>query len=170
MSGVDSRSILNLFLGNKSDLLRYLTRKVGPDEAPDLLQEIFVRALRHERFSIVADPAAFLKQIAVNLARDFARRRRTERNYIQFGDDHFDVPSDDARPEDLIDYERKARLLEAAIETMPPKCREVFKLHIHNNVSFHDIARELQISDRMVRKHLSLAFRICRDAMRQTME
>lgn len=56
MSDLSSRSIRNLFIGNKSSLLQYLTRKVGPNDAPDLLQETFVRALRHERLDIVADP------------------------------------------------------------------------------------------------------------------
>lgn len=167
MSDLSSRSIRNLFIGNKSSLLQYLTRKVGPNDAPDLLQETFVRALRHERLDIVADPPAFLKQIAINLTRDFARRRKTETNYIQFGDYVIEAPSEDAPPEERIEYERKSRLLRASVELLPPRCREVFKLHIYEDVSLQDVARRLQISDRMARKHLSLAFRTCRTALRQ---
>ena len=76
MSDLSSRLVRNLFVSNKSNLLRYLTRKVGAKDAPDLLQETFVRALRHERLDVIADPPAFLRQIAINLTRDFARRRR----------------------------------------------------------------------------------------------
>ncbi len=167
MSDLNSRSVRNLFVSNKSNLLQYLTRKVGAKDAPDLLQETFVRALRHERLDVVADPPAFLRQIAINLTRDFARRRRTEANYIEFVDYVIEVPSEDAPPEERIEYERKSHLLRASIESLPLRCREAFKLHIYEDVSLQDIARRLHISDRMVRKHLSLALRTCRTALRQ---
>ena len=50
-----SSSIRELFLRNKRGLLSYLTRRVGPDDASDLLQETFVRALRHDEFAAVAE-------------------------------------------------------------------------------------------------------------------
>lgn len=161
-------SIHDLFLHNKGDLLGYLTRKVGPHDAPDLLQETFVRVIRHERLDVVADPPAFLKRIAVNLTRDFARRRKTEANYIQFGDYLVEAPSQDAPPEVRIEHERKTRLLRAAVASLPPRCREVFEFHIYGDVPLQEIAARMEISDRMVRKHLSLAFRACRAALRSS--
>lgn len=169
MPDANISSIRELFLRNKRGLLTYLTRQVGRDDASDLLQETFVRALRHDELSAVVDPPAFLKQIAINLTRDLARRRRIELNYFRFGDYIVDAPSEDAPPEERIDYERKSRLLNAAIATLPPRCREVFTLHIHDNVPLDEITRRMDISDRMVRKHLSLAFRSCRAALRNAL-
>ena len=156
--------IRELFERNQRTLLSYLTRKVGRDAAPDLLQDAFVRVLRHGQLEAVANPPALLQQIAVNLVRDFARRRKTEEAYVRHG--HFLAypPSDEASPEQRIEYDRKSRLLDAAVDSLPPRCREVFELCI-DDVSVSEIAKRLGISDRMVRKHLSLAMQLCRAAL-----
>ncbi len=158
-------SIRELFLRNKRGLLSYLTRRVGREDASDLLQETFVRALRHGQFEAVADPPAFLQQIAVNLTRDFERRRKTEVSYFQFVDYFVDTPSEDASPEEQIEYNRKSRLLTTAIDALPSRCREVFLLSAFEDVPLGEIARRLGISDRMARKHMSLAMRLCRAAL-----
>ncbi len=67
MSAKKSHLIRALFERNRRVLTAYLTRRVGAEAAPDLLQETFVRALRHERLDDVADPPAFLQQFAANL-------------------------------------------------------------------------------------------------------
>jgi RNA polymerase sigma factor (sigma-70 family) len=164
MFNKNTQLICELFESNQRTLLGYLTRKVGRDAAPDLLQETFARLLRHGRLEAVASPPALLQQIAVNLARDFTRRRKTERAHVQYGHFPADPPSDEALPEERIEYDRKSRLLDHAVDSLPPRCREVFELCI-DDVPVSEIARRLQISDRMVRKHLSLAMQLCRAAL-----
>jgi len=154
-----------IFERNKRDLLGYLRRRVGPDDASDLLQETFVRVLRHDQIETIVDPAAFLKQIAINLTRDFARRRKVESSYLKYGDLPEDAPSDDARPDGRIEADDESRLLREAFDALPPRRREVLAMHLHENLSLGEIARRLDISDRMVRKHLSLALRSCRTAL-----
>ncbi len=159
------RFVSEIFERNKRDLLGYLRRRVGPDDASDLLQETFVRVLRHDQFETIADPAAFLKQIAINLTRDFARRRKVETSYLKFGDLPEDAPSDNVRADVGIEADEESHILREAFEALPPRRREVLALHLHENVPLDEIARRLEISDRMVRKHLSLALRSCRAAL-----
>jgi RNA polymerase sigma-70 factor (ECF subfamily) len=159
-----------LFLAHKRDLFGFLVRKVGAVDAPDLLQETFLRMVRHDRPETIEDPPAFLKQIAVNLVRDFARRRKTEAGCLQFGDYVIDPPAPETPIEERLDYERRSALLKAAIETLPPRCREAFELHIYNDVALAEVARRMEISDRMARKHVSLALRACRAALRSGAE
>ncbi|MBU6526833.1 RNA polymerase sigma factor [Methylocystis sp. MJC1] len=166
----ETYSLRDVFLSSQGDLLRYLIRKVGSADAPDLLQEAFVRIVRLEKPERINDPPAFLKTIAANLARDFARRRKTEASYIQFGEYLVEAPSAEASLDERLDYERKSRLLDMAVSSLPPRCREAFKLHIYEDVPLQEIARKLDISDRMVRKHISLAFRTCRAALRNSLE
>jgi len=162
-----SASFRELFLRNRRGLLHYLRRRVGREDASDLLQETFARALRRDEFEAVVDPPAFLKQIAINLAHDFARRRKTEAAYIRFDDYVIEAPSKGAPPEERLEYERRSRLLAGAVERLPPRCREVFRLHIYEDVSLREAARRLEISERMARKHLSLALQACRTALQQ---
>lgn len=151
-----------LFLSHQNELLRYFARTVGSNDTPDLLQETYVRVAALEKPERINNPPAFLKTIAVNLARDFMRRRKTEVGYIQFGDYVVEAPSVDAAQDERMEYERKSRLLRAAVASLPPRCREVFSLHIYEDVPLQEIARRLEISERMVRKHLSIALRTCR--------
>jgi RNA polymerase sigma factor (sigma-70 family) len=165
MSNKRSHLIRELFTRNKRDLLGYFSRRVGREAASDLLQETFVRALRYDGLHTVADPPAFLQKIAINLTRDFGRRRKVESSFIEFGPLPADAPSLEAPPEEKIEFERQSRLLRAAMETLPPRCREVFVLCIHENLPLDEIAQRLGISENMVRKHLRSAILRCRAAV-----
>ncbi|PWB88422.1 RNA polymerase sigma factor [Methylosinus sporium] len=161
----DKKSLAReLFERNHRAMLRYFTRKVGHDAAPDLLHDAFVRVIRRDQIESIADPPALLQKIAINLVCDFARRRKTERTYLR--PQHFldDAPSEDAPPEDWLEYDRKSRLLDAAVDALPPRCREVFELCMEE-MTVREIAKRLGISDRMVRKHLAHAIQVCRAAL-----
>ncbi|HEY8064735.1 MAG TPA: RNA polymerase sigma factor [Methylosinus sp.] len=154
-----------LFRHNKRTLLDYFKRRVGPENASDLLQETFVRAIRREDFDSVADPPAFLKQIAINLSRDFARRRESEAKYFIPGDAAEDVIEAAVAPDALYETEELAHRLLAAIEALPPKCRQAFVMRRFEDISHEDIAARLGISRNMVEKHLRLAMERCRAAL-----
>jgi RNA polymerase sigma factor (sigma-70 family) len=158
-------SIRELFLRNKRDLLRYLTRRVGREDASDLLQETFVRALRHDQFATMADPPSLLQRIAINLSRDFARRRRTEAKYLEFGDLPRDTPSAEALPDERFEADEKWRALARAVEALPPRCREVFVLYMYESLPLDEIAGRLGMSRNMAQKHMRLAFQRCLTAL-----
>ena len=160
-------SLADLFKLHGRELLSHLTRRAGPINAQDLLQETFVRALRNHNSgsAAVADPQAYLQVIAINLTRDFARRRATESKYLDFGTLPIDVPSNEATPGENIERSERIRLLRAAVESLPPRCREVFALVMHENVPLRKAAKRLGISDSMARRHLRLAFQRCRAAL-----
>ncbi|ATQ67695.1 MULTISPECIES: RNA polymerase sigma factor [Methylosinus] len=160
-----SNFIRELFLRNKRELLDYLKRRVGPDDAADLLQETFLRALRREDHGAIADPPAFLQQIAINLTRDFARRRRTEANCLVFGDLPDEAPSKEATPGDLFEADEESRLLRQAVDALPPRCREAFILYVSARLSPAEIAKRLGISTNMAQKHIRLALQRCRMAL-----
>ncbi len=165
MSDKRSHLIRELFARNKRDLLNYFMRRVGRDAASDLLQETFVRALRYDGLHAVADPPAFLQKIAINLTRDFCRRRKLESSFLEFSCDSADAPSSESPPEEKIEFEQQSLLVRAAMEALPPRCREVFVLCIHQNVPLDEIARRLGISENTVRKHLRRAVLRCRAAV-----
>lgn len=150
-----------LFTCHKRDLLAYLTRRVGRRDAPDLLQETFVRFLQKDQIEPVIDPPPFLQQIAINLARDFTRRRKTEAKYLEFGDPPEIVRSDEILPEALIEASQQWRLICASIETLPPRCREVFILYMRDGFTLGEIAARLGISKNMAQKHMRLALARC---------
>lgn len=158
-------SFRELFLRHRRGLLDYLRRRVGPDDASDLLQETFVRALRRERFETVDDPPAFLKQIAVNLSRDLARRRESEAKYFVAGEDADHIVDQTVAPDELLEASERARRFLAAVETLPPKCRETFVLRRFEDLTHDEIAAKLGVTRNMVEKHLRLALERLRTAI-----
>ncbi|HXW71110.1 MAG TPA: RNA polymerase sigma factor [Methylocella sp.] len=159
------RFISEIFSQNKRNLLGFLIRKVGRDAATDLLQETFLRFLQHPQLEAVANPPAFLQQIALNLTRDFARRRKTEAIHLEFGACSHDVASPEALPEERIAHEQKSRLLRAAAEALPPRCREVLLMSMFEDVPLDEVAKRLDISRNMVDKHMRIALHRLRAAL-----
>jgi len=111
--------------------LRYVRDE---DEAADLCQRAFVRALQSlPRFRGEAAFRTWLFRIAIRLAVDAVRDRgRTER----LEGEPALPPSEPELPGDL------ARL-RAAIERLPPRQRAVVELRTYEAMSFRDVARAL---------------------------
>ncbi|WP_018268044.1 RNA polymerase sigma factor [Methylosinus sp. LW4] len=165
MSDAKPPSIGELFSRNKRDLLKYLTRRFGPEDASDLLQETFLRLLRRDQGEAVADHPAFLQQIAVNLARDFSRRRKFEATCLEFGDPPEDAPTPDAPPGARLEEEEAMRALREAVAALPPRCREAFVLYVGQRLTTVEIAARLGVSRNMAQKHVRLALQRCRAAL-----
>lgn len=146
-------------------LLRFLARRVGAQDAADVLQEAYVRMLHHIRSHTIADPEAFLYSAAVNLAKDYVRRRATERKYVDFERDPEVVPGQAALPDECMEAEERLKLLLQAMEHLPPRCRQVFIMRRFEDLHQEEIARRLGISRNMVEKHMRLALERLRAAL-----
>jgi len=158
--------LAELFRRHRRELLAYLGRRAGHDNASDLLQEAFLRVLNHGGIAEIADPPAYLHRTASNLATDFARRRKVETKLLVCDDAVVDAPSDEASAEDQIETSEQSRLLASAIDTLPPRCREVFVMRMHENVPQDEIARRLGITRNMVDRHMRVAIERCRLAVK----
>jgi RNA polymerase sigma-70 factor (ECF subfamily) len=165
MSDSKFDSIRDLFARSQRDLMRLLTRRVGRDDAPDLLQETFLRVMHRDMTDAIVDPGAYLRRTAVNLAMDFSRRRRLETKFFVSDESAPETPSQDASAEQALEADRRAKLLVEAIEALPPKCREVFVMRMHDELPQDEIARRLGISRNMVDRHLRIAIQRCRKSV-----
>lgn len=158
-------SIRELFLRSRRDLLTFFTRRVGREDAPDLLQETFARYISRDAAADIADPGAYLRRTAGNLANDFTRHRQVERKYFVGDGEAPDAPSSDASAEALVDDARRARLIAEAVASLPPRCREIFEMRVTQNLSQREIAERLGISRKTVEQHFHLAMERCRAAL-----
>ena len=152
-----------LFMAIRSDLLRFLAaRRVGPEEAEDLLQDLFVK-LSARPTGPVAEPRAYLYRMLDNLLLDnrraSARRRMRESRWSEMargtGEGADESPS---AIRDLIARER-LRLVSERLAALPERTLLIFRRFRVEDVPQREIAAELAISLSAVEKHLQRAYR-----------
>lgn len=140
-------------------VFRYVVR-ILPDEedVADVVQETFVlfweSDFEAKEFNSVA---SYLIVIARNLAFKRFRERLKRTQFEQRLMDHFGGENTDM----LVDIHTKelAQLIDAEVEKLPERMREVFTLSRKEHLSYKEIAERLNISDETVKKQISKSLR-----------
>jgi RNA polymerase sigma-70 factor (ECF subfamily) len=120
---------------------RQWTRSLA--DAEDVAQEAFVRYWRHQR-NLPGHPMALLITSVRRAAFDLARResRRTAREDRAAADADEPAPIFDA----ALDGDERRDGIEAALRRLPAEQREVLALKIWGELTFDEIARQLDLS------------------------
>lgn len=125
-------------------LLRYAQRLVGPEQATDVVQDCFLRAMRVPQPPDGPDQIRpWLFRIATNLALDTLRRRRRWR----FAPLESVTATTNARSTEV-------ELVRAALQEIPPDQAVTLALRLHEKMSRAEIARVLGISESAVKARL----------------
>jgi RNA polymerase sigma-70 factor (ECF subfamily) len=115
---------------------RLLARLAGPHAAADLCQDVFLRLYAAgARYREEGAFATWVYRIALNVARDAARRRR---DCAALGDHE---PLDHAAPHDSLCRREAVELVTRALADLPDGLREVLVLRHYEGLNFEEIAR-----------------------------
>jgi len=153
---------------------------VGNDaEAEDIVQETYLRAFTHlEGFRGEARLATWLTRIALNEALGRMRERRPTT-----GLDHLDgineqgesrvifLPSarQDTNPEASAARAEVRRLLERAVDQLPPPFRSVFVMRDVEEMTIEETAHQLGLRPETVKTRLHRARRLLRQSLDETL-
>jgi len=156
------------------ELLNFLARQLSDrDAAADLAQESYARvlAVQHAGQTIV-DVRALLYRTARNLLID-----RHRRNEVRRHEDIDALPEDQQpaapthlQPDEALASMQVGRAYVATIETLPPRCREAFVLHVFDGLTHAQVGQHMGISASMVEKHIVRAMVACKLCERQLRE
>lgn len=136
-------------------MLRYLGRRAGPDTAPDLLHEVFLRAAASPQVGQLVNPVGFVYRIAHNLLIDRARRSRCQIELLPIIEAR-DAPSC-AEQEHRIEADDLQVVVDRALADLPLKTRRVFVMHRFGGMSYREIQAALGISLATVEYHMMRA-------------
>jgi RNA polymerase sigma-70 factor (family 1) len=133
--------------------------------AEDIVQEIFVDFWkRHGGRELPFKADNYLVRAVKYKCIDFIRKQSLHRNYVnesrQALSEKEEAGPDPDREEDLI------LLIRLAIESLPPKTREVFVLGKINRLSYRDIALKMGISEKTVEGQMARAFKHLRISLK----
>ncbi|MGH7573179.1 MAG: RNA polymerase sigma factor [Gemmatimonadota bacterium] len=137
----DTRAYERLYREHVARVHGLARRMIGPEEADDLTQEVFVRAW--EKLDTFRGDAAFgtwLHRVAINLLLTRARSRKRHGAWIVEDEEAVEWASVEPPPqEDSMD-------LEAALERLPEGARRVFVLHDVEGYRHEEIAEMLDLA------------------------
>jgi RNA polymerase sigma-70 factor (ECF subfamily) len=126
-------------------------------DAQDVAQDACTRALGLPEPQTVREPLHYLMRIARNLFVDRQRRRAREAAIFQNLDCMEPHARDAADPERILAGKQELQRVLAAIDMLPPRCREAFTLHRFHGLSYAAIARRMGIGSGTVEKHIAEA-------------
>jgi len=150
-----------LFREHNEALIRFLMARLRSyQDAREVAQEAYVRLLSLDEPGAVSYLRAFLFKTAANIAID--RRRRDAAHVRATELPLFHEFADVRTPERRVADEQTVQRLGRLIAAMPPKCRQAFVLNEFYGRDFASIAREMKVSERMVRKYVVRALLHCR--------
>lgn len=145
-----------IFRAHKTSLFSFFQRRVGHDEALDLVQDVFARAAGSDQRNRILNPGGFLRRIAQNLLID--RSRKMARNNVIMLPlvEASDAPSPAAQEHELHAQDLLA-IYDKALRAMPEKTRRVFLMHRVDECSYRQIHESLGISIATVEYHMMKA-------------
>lgn len=152
--------------------VRQHAARVGGDQsqARDIVHDVCVELIAAPPRPAPHTPLAFLREVSRRRAIDHYRQERTRARFVETTDQLPEIadPSSYGRnPAQIVAGRQTLTVLVRAIETLPPRCRDVFvlcKVHEYGNAA---AAEYLDISIKTVEKHLRLGLSHCRAALRE---
>jgi RNA polymerase sigma-70 factor (ECF subfamily) len=137
-------------------LMRYLHHSWrNKSEIADLRQDVYVRVCEAAQKQIPNPVEPFVFAVARNLLINRVRRQRIVLIDTVADLDLLQVAGDVPSPDRSIIARDELRKLQAAIQRLPPRCREAVILGRIEGLSGHEIAMRMGISEATVSKHLT---------------
>ncbi|WP_316789350.1 RNA polymerase sigma-70 factor [Pedobacter frigoris] len=134
------------------------------EEAKDLIQELFSTLwLNPNQIHSSTNLSGFLYVSARNRVLNLIQHNKVKNQYLtslaHFADASSNVTLEQLDEQDLLNA------LEKEISALPAKMKQVFELSRKQNLSYKEIAAELNISEKTVKKQISNALKIIKNKL-----
>lgn len=149
----DEKAFAELMKRYKKPVYHMILKMVrNVDDAEDLTIEAFAKAFRNlSRFKKDYTFSTWLFRIATNNAIDFIRKKKLETMSLDtsYKDDSgeavkIDVEDNELNPMEETIKSQKIELIRIFVDKLPPKYQRLVKLRYFDELSYEEIARELE--------------------------
>jgi len=160
--------LLQAYREHEGELRRFLARRLGSAHlASDIAHDVYLKLLGGADHPEIRDGKAYLFGMAANLATDHLRVERRRGEILQKSADEEWRQSDELTPERHAMARAELRFLEAAVATLPERCRQVFHLNRYEGRTQAEIAALLDLGLTSVHRDLKLVMATLLDARRR---
>lgn len=161
----DEREFEQLFKSHFQFLCNFAKQYVEDiDIAQDLTQKVFIRLWeKREELDANMSIKSYLFTAVKNRCLNYLRDQKKYRSKI------LDVDCGEveiAIEEDHFAEKELSEKIEAALSSLPEKCRQVFEMSRFQQLKYKEIAEELDISQKTVEAHMSKAMKTLRKLLK----
>ena len=157
--------LLDIFSQQQQALLGFIRKRVQDQQvAEDLLHDLFLKLQSHSPSNEVKYPKAYVYRMANNLTIDYQRRESNSPVVLSDANEQLDNRS----PEQTLAYQEQLKVVASALNELPEKTQDVFKMQRIQEFEKKDVASRLGISTNMVEKHLRRAVQYCREQLKKS--
>lgn len=133
------------------------------EDTEEICQETFLAVVRNlGSFQGKSSFQTWLLRIAANKAMDFRGKSRADKrggSFVHFSLDgaseQIDLPSRGLGPDALLANAETGRLVRQSLDQLDDNCREIIELRYYGDLSYAEIADELQLNPKTVSSRLS---------------
>ncbi len=150
----------------EADVMQFLRRSwQNASDVEDLCQEVYVRTYEAAKIRLPRPARPFVFTVARNLVIDRARREHVVPIEAVADLEQLGVALDAPGPDRVVLARDELRLLQAAIDRLPPRRREVVILGRIEGLKGREIAARLGITEQTVGEHLTEGIRALTDML-----
>jgi RNA polymerase sigma factor (sigma-70 family) len=144
-------------------LLRFLGRRVRSTvDVEDLAQETYLRLLRARDLGEVRNPQAYLLRVASHVLVEWRDHEPRPESLVMIDED---LLIDECSPQFELEASMSQERFDHTLRTVSPTMRAVLLLRLRDERSCKDIAEELDITLRQVRRYLARGYERLRTAL-----
>jgi RNA polymerase sigma-70 factor (ECF subfamily) len=135
-------------------LRRFARRRIGAQQAEDIVQDAFLQFLQHAKTQQVEHPRAYLFRTVANLTVDAIRKVRIHSGYDEAIDFFLMSDAHASDADTALESANELRLLFACLAELPPICRRIFLLYHIDDFNQTEVATRCGVATRTVERNL----------------
>ena len=172
----DTGAFNTLVLKYQTRIAKLIYRHINDAETTkDLCQEVFLKAFKAlPNFKRESAFYSWLYRIAMNCCIDFLRQQKRRQTFVfeelAAGPEELLLISKHPSPSQMIEMEELGDIIEKAVNQLPPKQQNVFRLRYEQSLQIKEIAALIKRSEGTVKTHLHHAHRRLRELLRPYVE
>lgn len=138
------------------------------DQAKDIVQDVFVKVWQNfEQVRQMSDLKGYLYQAVRNSSMNFLKHVKVREKYVvDFEKSGFSATK--SHEDSLTEEDTKIRVHQA-VNKLPDHWREAFVHSKYDNLKYHEIACEMNISQKTVEKYISKALHFLRKELKDVL-
>jgi RNA polymerase sigma factor (sigma-70 family) len=150
-----------LYDSHADELEVFARRRVGCDEARDVVHDAYLRLVTYADPDSLNNPRAYLYRVTGNVANDYGAKTLRRFEWTEPDADPDVAESPNPGPEQQAEIRDTLNRCLAALDELPEVCRHVFLLHRVDGMAQGEISVALGIPKRTVERYIAKALTHC---------